>query len=91
MKQLSKNENFQKNVSLQIERNKNVEMNEEKMKNNLNKLHAQISFWRANNINALCFVNDNKEVNVIVPQTMHCIICHTKILNLNPKFQAKKG
>jgi hypothetical protein len=50
------------------------------MKNNLNKLHAWRSFWNANNINALCWafycVNDNKEINVIAPQTMHCIIYH---------------
>jgi hypothetical protein len=67
------------------------------MKNNLNKLHVQRSFWRANyNINELCWafycVNDNKEVNLISPQTMQCIIYHNNpILNLNPKPQARKG
>jgi len=54
-------------------------MIEKIMKNNLNKLHVQRSFWRANyNINELCWafycVNDNKEVNLISPQTMQCII-----------------
>jgi len=70
-------------------------MIEEKMKNNLNKLHAQRSFWKANNINALCWafycVNDSKEVNVIAPQTMHGIICHNNpILNLNQKLKLRK-
>jgi hypothetical protein len=42
--------------------------------NNLKKLHAQRTFWRGNNRNALCWafycVNDNKEINVTTPQTM---------------------
>jgi hypothetical protein len=39
-----------------------------------------------------CCVNDNKEINVIAIQTMHCIISHNNpILNLNPKTQARKG
>jgi hypothetical protein len=30
-------------------------------------------------------------VNVIAPQTMHCIICHINpILNVNPKIQTRK-
>ncbi len=66
------------------------------MKYNFKKLHAQRSFWRSNNKNALCWtfhcVNDNKEVNVITPQTIHCILCHNNpILNVNPKIQARKG
>jgi hypothetical protein len=78
-------------VSLQIERIRNVKMN----KNHLKKLHAQRTFWRRHNINALCWafycVNDNKKVNVIAPQTMHCILCHNNpILNVNPKMQDKK-
>jgi hypothetical protein len=43
----------------------------------LKKLHAQRVFWRRNSKNALCWafycVNDNKEVNVTILQTMHCI------------------
>jgi hypothetical protein len=63
---------------------------------NLMKLHAQRAFWRRNSRNALCWafycVNDNKEVNVIIPQTMRCILCHNNpILNVNPKMQARKG
>jgi len=96
LEQFSENENFQKNVSLQIEINKNEKINDEKMKNNLNKLHAQRSFWGTNNINVLCWafypVNDNKEVNILIPQTMHCIIYHNNpILYLNLKTQARKG
>ncbi len=61
----------------------------------IKKLRAQRTFWRENNKNALCWafycVNDNKEVNVITPQTMRCIFCHNNpILNVNPKTQAKK-
>ncbi len=64
--------------------------------NNFKKLHAQIVFWKRNNKNALCWtfycVNDNKEVNVIIFQTMCCIFCHNNpILNVNPKIQARKG
>ncbi len=64
--------------------------------NFLKKLHAQRLFWKPNSINALCwaffYVNDNKEVDLITCQIMHCIICYNSpILNLNPKIQAKKG
>jgi hypothetical protein len=66
------------------------------MKDSLKKLHAQKSFWRTNNKIPLCWalycVNDNKEVNVIFPQTsMSYIFCQNNpILNLNPKTQARK-
>jgi hypothetical protein len=78
-------------VSLQVEGIRNVKMNE----NHLKKLHAQRTFWRGNNINELCWafycVNDNIKVNVITPQTMHCILWHNNpILNVNPKMQDKK-
>jgi len=47
-------------VNLQIEGSRNAKMNE----NNFFKLHAQRTFWRGNNKNALCwtfyYVNDNK-------------------------------
>jgi len=87
---------FKKNVSLLIIIKKNEKVIEKRMKNNLNKLDVQRSFWRANNINALgwafYYVNDNKEVNVIALQTMCCIICHNNpVLNLNPKTKARKG
>jgi hypothetical protein len=49
--------------------NKNLENNEEKMKENLMKLHAQRLFLKPNSRNALCWafycVNDNKEVDLI--------------------------
>jgi hypothetical protein len=90
------NINLEENESFQIEGNKNLGMNEEKMKENFLKLHVQRSFWRGNNINALCwafyYANDNKEIHVIASQTMHCIFSHSNpILNLNPKTQARKG
>jgi hypothetical protein len=80
---------LEENVNVQIERSRNLENNEEKMKENLKKLHAQRLFWKLNK-NVLCltcyFVNDNKEVDLIAPQVMHCIICHNSlVLNLNPK------
>jgi uncharacterized protein with PQ loop repeat len=66
------------------------------LKKNLNKLHAQRSFWKTNNITLLCWafypINDNKEANIIALQTMHCIIYHNNpILNLNLKTQVRKG
>ncbi len=66
------------------------------MKKNLKKLHAQRLFWKSNSRNALCWafycVNDNKEVDLITPQIMRCILCHNSlVLNLTPKTQAMKG
>jgi hypothetical protein len=77
--------------SLQTKGSRNLEMNEK----NLKKLHAQRTFWRKNSKNALCWafycVNENKKVNVTIPQTMCCILCHNNpILNVNPKTQARK-
>jgi hypothetical protein len=71
-------------------------MNEKKVKDNLDKLHVQRSFWKANGTNALCWAfycaSDNKKVNITTPQTMCYIICHNNpVLNLNPKTQARKG
>jgi hypothetical protein len=47
------------------------------MKEDLRKLHAQRLFWKPNNRNALCwafdYVNDNKKVDLITLQIMHCI------------------
>jgi len=73
-----------------------LKTNEEKMKENSKKLHAQRLFWKPNNIIALCwafyFANDNKEVDVTNPQVMHCILCQNSlVLNSNPKIQAKRG
>ncbi len=65
--ELQENINLQENENLQIEGSRNPKMNEEKMKENFRKLHAQISSLRRNSRNALCwafyYVNDNKEVN----------------------------
>jgi hypothetical protein len=62
-------------------------MNEKKMKDNLNKFHAQRSFWKENIINVLCWafycINDDKKVDMITFQTMCCILCNNNpILNL---------
>jgi hypothetical protein len=94
--ELQENINLQGNENFQIEGSRNPKMNEEKMKENFKKLHAQKSSWRGNNRNVLCWafycVNDKKEVNITTPQTIHCIFCHSNpILNLNSKIQARKG
>jgi hypothetical protein len=65
------------------------------MKRNLKKLQAQRLFWKPNNIIVLCgafyCVNDNKEVEVTIPQIIHCILCHNSlVLNSNLKTQAKR-
>jgi hypothetical protein len=78
--------------SLQTKGNRHPKMNEK----NCKKLHAQRTFWRGNNINALCWAfycgNDDKEMNVTTPQTIHCILCHNNpILNVNPKRKLGKG
>jgi hypothetical protein len=36
-------------------------------------------------------VNDNKEVNVTIPQIMHCILCHNNPIFVIPKPQPRKG
>jgi len=55
------------NASVQREGNINLKINEEIMKENLKKLHAQRLFWKLHNINALCWaflcLNDNNEVD----------------------------
>jgi len=73
---------------------KSKEIRIQKYENNFKNLHTQSVFWRRNNKYALCwafyFVNDNKEVNGIAPQTMRYIICHNNlILNVNPKTQTR--
>jgi len=45
---------LQENGSIQTKGSRNLDMNEEKMKDNLKKLHAQRSFWKTNNINVSC-------------------------------------
>ncbi len=75
---------------------KNAKNNEDKMKEDLRKLHAQRLFWKPNNRNALCwafdYVNDNKKVDLITFQIMHCIFWYnSRILNLNSKTQGKRG
>ncbi len=87
---------LEENGNVQIKGSKNLETNEDKMKENLKKLHAQRLFWKPNNRNVLCWafycVDDNKEVDLTTLQIMHCIFCHNNlILNLNPKTQARKG
>jgi hypothetical protein len=51
---------LEKMGNLQTKGSKNTKTNED----NFKKLHAQKTFWRGNNINALCWtfycVNDNK-------------------------------
>ncbi len=84
------NVNLQENESLQIEKNRNLGINEKKMKKNFKQFHAQRSFWKRNSRNALCWafycVNANKEVNVTTFQTVHCILCHNNpILNVIQK------
>jgi hypothetical protein len=58
--------------NVRIEGSRNPKMNE----NNFKNLHAQRTFWRGNNIIALCwafyYVNDNKEINVTTFQL--CIV-----------------
>ncbi len=83
-------------ASVQRKGNINPKNNEEKMKENLRKLHAERLFWKPNSKNVLCwafyFVNDNKKVDLIAPQVMHCIICYNSpILNLNSKTQVRRG
>ncbi len=71
---------LEKMVNFQTKGSRNPKMNEK----NLKKLYAQKTFWRGNIRNALCCafycVNDNKEVNVTIPQTMHSILCHNNLI-----------
>jgi hypothetical protein len=66
--------------NVQIEWNRNPKTNEKNMNENSRKLHAQILFWEPNNKNVLCWafycINDNKEIDLIGFQIMHCITCH---------------
>jgi len=59
-------------------KSKNLEKNEEKMKEILKKVHAQRLFWKPHSKNALCwaffYLNGNKEVDLIVLQIMHYLL-----------------
>ncbi len=82
-------------VSVQRKGNISPKNNEEKIWKKLKKLYAQGLFWKPNSKNVLCWafycVNDNKEVDLIVLQVMHCIICYNSpILNLNSKTQVRR-
>jgi uncharacterized protein YuzE len=46
---------LEENGNVQIERSRNQKTNEEKMKENLKKLHAQRLFLKPNNKNVLCW------------------------------------
>jgi hypothetical protein len=68
---------------------------ETKIKEILEKLHAQRLFWKSNSINALCwafyYVNDNKEVDLKAPQIKCRIICYNSpILDLNPTTKTER-
>jgi len=83
------------NASVQTEGSINLKINEEIMKENLRKLHAQRLFWKLHNINALCWallcVNDNNEVDLIALQIMRWIFCYNSlVLNLNPKIKQEE-
>jgi hypothetical protein len=70
----------EENASVQIKGYMNPWSNEEKMKDNLKRLYAQILFWKLNSRNVLWwafyYVNDNKEVDLTTLQIMHYNICH---------------
>jgi cytochrome c oxidase assembly protein Cox11 len=77
-----------RNGGFQTNESRNLKMND----NILKKSHAQRVFWRANNKNALCWafycVNDNKKIDVLILQTMRCILCHNNsILNVIQKLK----
>jgi hypothetical protein len=69
---------FEENANVWKEGSKNLEKNEQKMKEILKKVHAQRLFWKSHSKNALCwaffYVNDNKEVDLIVFQIMHYLL-----------------
>jgi hypothetical protein len=69
---------FEENANVWKEGSKNLEKNEQKMKEILKKVHAQRLFWKPHSKNALCwalfYVNDNKEVDLIVLQIMHYLL-----------------
>ncbi len=64
------------------------------MEKKLRTLHAQRLFWKLNYVNAFyqafyCVI-DNKELDLMTPQVMCCIVCcNNLVLNLNPKTQAR--
>jgi hypothetical protein len=64
-----------------------------RMKDNVNNLHAQRSFWEKNSKHALRhhFIVLMLTKKLIVLQIMRYILCHKNpILNLNPKIQVRK-
>ncbi len=62
------------------------------MKMNLLKLHVQKIKWRLHGTNALCWTNDNKEIDPNSFQMKHYIIYYNNLVNAyNPTIQARKG
>jgi len=59
------------------EGSKNLEKKEEKMKENIRKVHAQRLFWKPQQkciMLGIFYVNDNKEVDLIASQIMHNLL-----------------
>ncbi len=75
---------------MQIEKNIYVNGGEKRIKENLKKLNLQISKWRHDDRNALCwsfyYVNGNKPVDVKSSQLTRFIICYaSSVLITNAK------
>ncbi len=78
-----------------LKQTKNPKQENEIMKINLNTLHVQRKFWKPHNrtyfcLSSLC-VKNNQDVYIKHAQIMHCILCHSGLVNAsNPRTQATK-
>jgi hypothetical protein len=83
---------LEENPSIQTKTSRNLENgNEEIMKGNLKKLHAQTKIWKPHGRTSLCWsfygVNDNAKVDLVNTQIMHCILYYQNlIIGINPRI-----
>jgi hypothetical protein len=87
---------WKKNLSVQIETNRNPKNEKEKqIRKILKKLHAQRKIWQPHGRLFFCwsfyYVNDNIEIDIENTQIMHCILCYQEpIIIINWKTQTRK-
>ncbi len=89
-------EDTQENPSLQTKKNKVLENDKKRIKQNLELLHSQRKKQRLHNRNALCwsffYVNDNAKMIFDAPQIMHCMFYYSNpLLPFNSRMTLKKG
>jgi hypothetical protein len=84
-------EGTQENPSLQTKKNKVLENDKEKIKQNLELLHSQRKKQRLHNW-SFFYVNDNAKMILDAPQIMHCMFYYSNpLFSFNSRMKLRKG